>query len=105
MRELDALAHAEEIRDMLADDIAAAHRRHTDLAARTHTDVTVAGMALDAIVIDAASRGDCTPDRECRSRRRVALGAVMGLDDFSVPVGTEHLCRLAHQTQHEVDPE
>src|SRR3954470_12823744 len=47
--DLQPLASAEEVRGVLADDVAAANRRHADLAARPRPDVAVAGVALDLV--------------------------------------------------------
>src|SRR5436190_15574014 len=47
--DLEPLGRAEEERGVLADDVAAAHRGHADLAARARPDFAVAAVALDLI--------------------------------------------------------
>src|SRR5262245_27817206 len=103
--DLEALRRAEEVRSVLADDVAAAHRRHADLAARARPDVAVAAVALDAVVVRAVAGRDRPGDHQRRPRRSVALGAVMGLDDLGVPLGAERARRLTDQPGDEVDPE
>src|SRR4051794_32377258 len=56
--DLEALGGAEERRGVLADHVAAAHRRDPDLAARPRPDVAVAAVALDLIVVDAMTGRD-----------------------------------------------
>src|ERR1700742_1191876 len=105
MGDLDTLVVAEEVGDVLADDIATAHRGDPDLAARARTDVTVAGVALDRIVVDTVPRGDRARDRERGTGRRVALGLVVGLDALGVQRGTERARGLADEAEHEVHAE
>src|ERR1044071_7706484 len=101
--DLQSLAGAEEVRRMLADDIATADRRHADLAARSGPDVAIARVAFDLVVIDAVAGRDRTGDHQGGARGGVPLGAVMGLDDLGVPLRAERAGGLANQAAPEGD--
>src|SRR5262249_27937805 len=105
MRDLDALCLPEKVGNVLADDIATAQGRDADLAARPSADLAVSSVALDLVVIGAVTRCDRARDRERGARRRVALGAMVGLDDLGIPFRAERARSLAHETEHEVDAE
>src|ERR1044071_7515 len=77
MADLEPLGGPEEVGGVLADDVAAADRRHADLAARPGPDVAVAAVPLALVVVDAAARGDRARDHQRRPRRSIALGAVV----------------------------
>src|SRR5688572_6614374 len=88
--DLDPLGRPEEVRGVLADDIAAAHRGHADLAARAGADIAVACVALDPVVVGSVTGGDLARDRQRGARRRIALRPVVRLDDLGVPLRAEH---------------
>src|SRR5215470_14433677 len=79
--DLQPLGGAEEVRRVLADHVAAADRRHADLAARPRPDVAVAGVALDLVVVDAAAGRDGAGDPQRSARGGVPLGVMVGLDN------------------------
>src|SRR5438128_2389978 len=101
MRELDALAFAEEEDGVIADDVAASEGVHADLGwiARARTPfapVHPASVARGSHDLAEANRG---------AARRVDLGAVVRLYDLHVVSGTERRERLLDERREHVHPD
>ena len=91
MGKLDALAGAGEDHPVLADHVAAAERRKADIALAPRADIAVAGPHAALGKRDASRLGRGAAEQKRGARRRVALVAVMHLEDLDVEFGAERL--------------
>ena len=91
---------------MFADDAASADGGKADLAARPLLAEPVARRAPEVGQIMPTPIGGRLSQHQGGARRRVALQAVMGLDDFNVPVGSRKTPGgLGDQADQHIDAE
>src|SRR5262245_28922555 len=91
MGKLDALAGAGEDHPMLADHVAAAERGKPDIAFAPRPDIAVAGPHAALVKGDAPRLGHGAAEQKRRPRRRIALVAMMHLQDLDIEFGPERL--------------
>src|SRR5690606_9609615 len=84
MRDLQPLAHAQEVNAVLAGDGAAPQCMDPDLADRPLAGLAAPAVATHAVQLDVAAARDRSRERECGPAGRVHLSPVVGLDDFGV---------------------
>ena len=89
--------------DMVADDVAAAHRVQTDLSVGSlanHTGAPVAGVSFIGKTSDFSQDLGQPP---CRPARSIPLQSVMHLHHFEIEFRSENLIRLACQPKESVN--
>src|SRR5581483_11043487 len=84
VRELDALAGAEEVHRVVPDGVAAAHGEHADLRVRSLSDEALAPVRGPVREQRAAALGGGGGERERGPGRRVLLAAVVDLRHLDV---------------------
>src|SRR5262245_748511 len=91
MGKLDALAGAGEDNPVLADHVAAAERGKADIAFAPRPDIAVAGSHAALLKRDAPRLGHGAAEQKRGSRWRIALVAMMHLQDLDIEFGPERL--------------
>src|SRR5262245_53213394 len=89
MGKLDALAGAGEDHPVLADHVAAAERGKADIAFAPRPDIAVASPHAALVKGDAPRLGQGAAEQKRRPRRRIALVAMMHLQDLDIEFGPE----------------
>src|SRR5690606_30763004 len=102
VRDFDAFAGTAEIHGVVADDIAAAYYREADAAGFTRAGFAVASPVGDVGQIFAPGVGDRFAHGQRRSRGRVDLVAMVGLEDFDVVTAIEQTGRHFKQLERDV---
>ena len=89
MGKLDPLARPGENHPMLANHVAAAERREADIAFAPRPDIAVAGPHAALGKRDASRLGRGLAEQERSARRRIALVAVVHLQNLDVELRAE----------------
>src|SRR5271169_4395627 len=90
---------------MIADSVAAAQRRKTDVAPAARSGDAVTGALLDLFEHDLSAGRGRAPERQRRARRCVDLAAVVRLHDLDVPIGAETARGFFDDAEQHIDPE
>ena len=99
----DAFAVGGKQHVMFPNDIAAANGRKADAAACTRSGDAVAARDFGSIEIDPPARGSCLTQHQCGAGWGIDLHAVVGFDDFNIPIGIQRCGDFLRQTRQQVD--
>ncbi len=99
----DALAVGREQHVMFADDIAAPDGGKSDIAAVARAGDAVATRNFGLIKVDAPALRCGLAQHQGGARWGIDLHAVVGLDDFDIPIGVECCGDLLRQAGQQVD--